>query len=219
MRKTRRPTNPTSATMLPCSPIDVLCVRAVFGSRGRYPGTAELQIINRGHHSEIDVFPGDPLNNKLATNVVDLCPVGALCSKDFLYKHRVWNLKTKESVCADCSTGCSIWLDGNKNIVYRLRPRYNPQAQGHFMCDDGRLGYHYVNSLERFLRPMARREDKLTPLAWSEVVLAIRRAFQSAAEKDAAGVVGVLSPFLTCEEAYLAGQVPQGIVRSGAARA
>src|SRR5205085_1758243 len=82
------------------------------------------------------------LNHKLATNVVDLCPVGALCSKDFLYKHRVWNLRTQNSVCADCSTGCSIYLDGNKDIVYRLRPRYNPQAQGHFMCDDGRLGYH-----------------------------------------------------------------------------
>ena len=86
-------------------------------------GQAELQVAHRGHHAEIDIFPGEPLNNKLASNVVDLCPVGALCSKDFLYKHRVWNLKTKESVCADCSTGCSIYLDGNKNIVYRLRLR------------------------------------------------------------------------------------------------
>ena len=99
--------------------------------------------------------PASRSNNKLASNVVDLCPVGALCSKDFLYKHRVWNLKTQNSVCADCSTGCSINLDGNKNIVYRLRPRVNPQAQGHFMCDEGRLGYHYVNSNERILRPHA----------------------------------------------------------------
>ena len=48
---------------------------------------------NRGHHSEIDIFPGDPVNNKLAGNVVDLCPVGALANKDFLYKQRVWFLK------------------------------------------------------------------------------------------------------------------------------
>jgi NADH-quinone oxidoreductase subunit G len=188
----------------------IMCSRCVRFTR-EISGTAELQIINRGHHSEIDVFPGEPLNNKLATNVVDLCPVGALCSKDFLYKQRVWNLKTRESVCADCSTGCSIWLDGNKSIVYRLRPRYNPQAQGHFMCDDGRLGYHYVNSIERFLRPMARRDGRLTPLSWNEVVPAIRRAFQSAAQKDAAGVVGVLSPFLTCEEAYLIAKFLKGL--------
>jgi NADH-quinone oxidoreductase subunit G len=70
-----------------------------------------LQIINRGTHSEIDIFPGEPCNNKLAGNVVDLCPVGALCSKDFLYKQRVWWLKTTDSVCPDCSTGCSIHID------------------------------------------------------------------------------------------------------------
>jgi NADH-quinone oxidoreductase subunit G len=188
----------------------IMCSRCVRFTR-EISGTAELQIINRGHHSEIDVFPGEPLNNKLATNVVDLCPVGALCSKDFLYKHRVWNLKTKPSVCPDCSTGCSIWLDGNKNIVYRLRPRVNPQAQGHFICDDGRLGYHYVNSIERFLRPMARREGRLTALTWTEIVPAIRKELKGAAEKDAGVVVGVLSPFLTCEEAYLLAKFMKGL--------
>ena len=188
----------------------IMCSRCVRFTR-EISGTAELQVINRGHHSEIDIFPGEPLNNKLATNVVDLCPVGALCSKDFLYKHRVWNLKTRQSVCPDCSTGCSIWLDGNKNIVYRLRPRVNPQAQGYFMCDDGRLGYHYVNSIERFLRPMARRDGTVSPMSWTEIVPAIRKAFQSAAEKDAAGVIGVLSPFLTCEEAFLLAKFLKGL--------
>ncbi len=188
----------------------IMCSRCVRFTR-EISGTAELQVINRGHHSEIDIFPGDPLNNKLATNVVDLCPVGALCSKDFLYKQRVWSLKTRKSVCADCSTGCSIWLDGNKSIVYRLRPRYNPQAQGHFMCDDGRLGYHYVNSIERFLRPMSRRDGRLAPLSWTEIVPAIRRAFQNATQKDEAAVVGVLSPFLTCEEAFLLAKFLKGL--------
>jgi NADH-quinone oxidoreductase subunit G len=180
----------------------IMCSRCVRFTR-EIAGTAELQIINRGHHSEIDIFPGIPLDNKLASNVVDLCPVGALCSKDFLYKHRVWNLKTRNSVCADCSTGCSIELDGNKSIVYRLRPRYNPQAQGHFMCDEGRLGYHYVNSVERYLRPLTRREGKLTPAPWNDIVNTIRAGFRETASRDASGVVGVLSPFLTCEEAYL----------------
>jgi NADH-quinone oxidoreductase subunit G len=187
----------------------ILCSRCVRFTR-EISGEAELQVINRGDHSEIDIFPGDPLDNKLASNVVDICPVGALCSKDFLYTHRVWNLKTKDSVCADCSTGCSIHLDGNKNVVYRLRPRYNPQAQGHFMCDDGRLGYHYVNSNERFLRPMARRGGELVAVSWPEAVTEIRQAF-TVAVKDGAGVVGVLSPFLTCEEAYLLAKFLKGL--------
>ena len=190
----------------------ILCSRCVRFTR-EISGEAELQVINRGDHSEIDIFPGDPLDNKLASNVVDICPVGALCSKDFLYKQRVWNLKTQDSVCADCSTGCSINLDGNKNIVFRLRPRDNPQAQGHFMCDDGRLGYHYVNSKERFLRPGAaqRRDDRR--VSWADATAEIRQAFTAAAAKDASGVVGVLSPFLTCEEAYLLASFSRGCRR------
>lgn len=180
----------------------IMCSRCVRFTR-EVSGLAELQLIHRGNHAEIDIFPGQPINNKLASNVVDLCPVGALCSKDFLYKHRVWNLKTKDSVCPDCSTGCSVHLDGDKSILYRLRPRDNPKAQGHFMCDDGRLGYHYVNSVERFLRPMARRDGKLVPQPWEQIIPAIRNAFKAAAAKDPGSVVGVLSPFLTIEEAYL----------------
>jgi NADH-quinone oxidoreductase subunit G len=188
----------------------IMCSRCVRFTR-EISGTAELQVTNRGDHSEIDIFPGEPLNNKLATNVVDLCPVGALCSKDFLYKHRVWNLKTQKSVCADCSTGCSIFLDGNKNIVYRLRPRENHKAQGYFMCDEGRLGYHYVNSIERFLRPMVRQAGKLAPKAWAEVVSEIRHSFRDAALDRPAAVVAVLSSFLTCEEAFLAAKFFKGL--------
>ena len=137
----------------------IMCTRCVRFTR-EISGTAELQVIGRGHHEEIDIFPGQPLDNKLAGNVVDLCPVGALGSKDFLYKQRVWYLKTADGVCPDCSTGCSIHVDTNKDIVYRLRRAENPQAQGHFMCDEGRYGYHYVNSGERFIRPplKARRQ-------------------------------------------------------------
>lgn len=188
----------------------IMCSRCVRFTR-EIAGTAELHVTHRGNHSEIDIFPGEPINNKLATNVVDLCPVGALASKDFLYKQRVWNLKTRDSVCPDCSTGCSIHLDANKSIVYRLRPRPNPKAQGHFMCDEGRLGYHYINSLHRFLRPMERCDGKPVPAPWSAILGGIRSAFRAAAARDGAGVVGVLSPFLTCEEAYLLAKFIKGV--------
>ncbi len=188
----------------------ILCTRCVRFTR-EVSGEAELMVVNRGDREEIDTFPGLPLDNKLATNVVDLCPVGALCSKDFLYTQRVWFLKEQKSVCADCSTGCSITLDTNKSIVYRLRPRFNPQAQGHFMCDDGRLGYHYVNSDRRLKQPHARRDGTLQPAGWPEVLTAIRREFAEAARRDGSAVVGVLSPFLTCEEAYLLARFLKGL--------
>jgi NADH-quinone oxidoreductase subunit G len=188
----------------------IMCSRCVRFTR-EVTGTAELQIVNRGDHSEIDVFPGEPLNNPLAGNVVDLCPVGALCSKDFLYKQRVWFLKTQMSVCADCSTGCSIFVDSNKNILYRLRPRENPQAQGHFMCDAGRYGFHYVNSDQRLKRANARSTSNGTPslLGYDQVLPAVRGALQDAAQRG--NLAAVLSPFLTCEEAFLLAKYIKGL--------
>jgi NADH-quinone oxidoreductase subunit G len=188
----------------------IMCSRCVRFTR-EISGTAELQVINRGEHAEIDVFPGEPCNNKLAGNVVDLCPVGALCDKDFLYKQRVWYLKQQKSVCADCSTGCSVVVDSNKDIAYRLRPRFNPEAQGWFMCDEGRFGFHYINANERFLRPMLRRDGSLVPSSWATVLSEIRQAFKDAAIREGFAVAGMLSPFLTCEEAYLLARYLKGL--------
>jgi NADH-quinone oxidoreductase subunit G len=187
----------------------ILCSRCVRFTR-EISGTAELQVIDRGHHSEIDIFPGEPCNNKLAGNVVDICPVGALCSKDFLYKQRVWYLKHTKSVCPDCSTGCSIHLDTNKSIVYRLRPRENPKAQGYFMCDLGRFGYHYINSDQRITRPTVRRENG-EALSWEQIVASLRKDLAQAVASDPALVAGMISPFLTCEEAYLLAKYLKGL--------
>ncbi len=129
----------------------VMCTRCVRFTR-EISGTAELHVSNRGSSEEIEVAPGKPCNNKLAGNVVDLCPVGALCSKDFLYKKRVWWLTSHDSVCVNCSTGCSITVDESEDKVYRIR-RVNPKAQGSFMCDEGRFGWKYVHSEKRLTAP------------------------------------------------------------------
>jgi NADH-quinone oxidoreductase subunit G len=187
----------------------IMCSRCVRFTR-EISGRAELEVINRGHHEEIDIFPGEPLNNKLAGNVVDLCPVGALGSKDFLYKQRVWFLKSTNSVCPDCSTGCSIFVDHNKDVVYRLRPRENQKAQGWFMCDEGRFDYPYINSRQRILHPL-RRDGNTTDNRWETVLPALRKELSEAAAQDPAAVAVVLSPFLTCEEAFLLAQLGKGL--------
>ncbi|HLQ46847.1 MAG TPA: molybdopterin-dependent oxidoreductase, partial [Planctomycetaceae bacterium] len=166
-------------------------------------GTGELQVINRADREEIDIFPGIPCDNKLAGNVVDLCPVGALCSKDFLYKQRVWWLKSADSVCPDCSTGCSIKVDQNEERVYRLKPRSNPQAQGDFMCDDGRFGWKYIHSDQRLKCPEMSQGDRRVAVDWDTALTATRNALKEAATKNPKAVAAVLSPWMTVEEAYL----------------
>ncbi|HMP60758.1 MAG TPA: 2Fe-2S iron-sulfur cluster-binding protein, partial [Gemmatales bacterium] len=188
----------------------VMCTRCVRFTR-EISGTAELQVINRGDHAEIDIFPGAPCDNKLAGNVVDICPVGALCSKDFLYQQRVWFLQEAQSVCPGCATGCSIDVSQNKNIVYRLTPRYNPRAQGHFMCDEGRFGYKYINSKDRLTTPLARQEGGHVPVSWDALLPTLRRELAAATKEPEAPFAVVLSPWLTVEEAYLAAQYFKGL--------
>ncbi|MGD9637368.1 MAG: molybdopterin-dependent oxidoreductase [Pirellulales bacterium] len=178
----------------------IMCSRCVRFTR-EISGTAELQVVGRGTHEEIDIFPGRPCNNKLAGNVVDICPVGALCSKDFLYKQRVWWLKSANSVCPGCSTGCSIHVDQNEDHVYRLRPRPNPQAQGHFMCDEGRFGWKYLHAEERLTVPeLKRRDGSLVSRDWDAVLAATRTGLEAARTR---GIAAILSPWMTLEEAHL----------------
>ena len=180
----------------------IMCTRCVRFTR-EFSGTGELMVTQRGTHEEIDIFPGEPCNNKLAGNVVDLCPVGALCSKDFLYKQRVWWLKSVNSVCPNCSTGCSVHVDQNEDRVYRLTPRVNPQAQGHFMCDDGRFGWKYLHSDQRLTFPEHREGSRIISRGWDDILPALREALKkrAAAQPKKFGVV--LSPWMTVEEAYL----------------
>jgi NADH-quinone oxidoreductase subunit G len=175
----------------------VMCSRCVRFTR-EISGTAELYVSDRGSHEEIDVFPGRPLDNKLSGNVVDLCPVGALGDKDFLYQQRVWFLKKHAGVCAGCSTGCSIDVEENLDTVYRLKPRENPHVNQWWMCDEGRYGFHHVHSDRRLTNVERRDGNDLVLLEWSQALREIDDRFRQAGR-----VAAVLSPNLTVEEAYL----------------
>lgn len=181
----------------------VMCSRCVRFTR-EISGTGELAVVQRGSRSEIDVFPGYDCNNKLSGNVVDICPVGALCSKDFLYQQRVWYMDSQNSVCTRCSTGCSILIDQNKDRIYRLRPRYNPNANEWWMCDIGRYGFGHVHRENRLAGVQRRENGALRDTDWTAAIEGVRQGFSEAAGRFGGGTVaGVLSPFLTCEEAYL----------------
>ncbi|MEZ6117415.1 MAG: 2Fe-2S iron-sulfur cluster-binding protein [Pirellulaceae bacterium] len=175
----------------------VMCTRCVRFTR-EITGTAELMVINRGSHEEIDVFPGYPLDNKMSGNVVDLCPVGALGDKDFLYSQRVWFMKSHDGVCAGCSTGCSIKIEENQDRIYRLKPRENRHVNQWWMCDEGRYGFKYVHNAERQIQPTVSTADGATPVEWPEAQSHLQNLL-----KNSPKLAVVVSPFLTVEEAFM----------------
>lgn len=175
----------------------VMCTRCVRFCR-EATGTSELMVTNRGSHEEIDVFPGFPLENKLSGNVVDLCPVGALGDKDFLYQQRVWFMKSHNGVCPNCSTGCSIKIEENNDHVYRLKPRENPHVNQWWMCDLGRYGWKHVHSPDRWTAVEKQTDHGARTVEWSDAVEQLDSLLRTSQRLAAA-----ISPWLTVEEAWL----------------
>jgi NADH-quinone oxidoreductase subunit G len=131
----------------------ILCSRCVRFT-DEVSKTNELGIFNRGDRAEISTFDGKPLNNKYSLNTVDICPVGALTSKDFRFRQRAWYLKNHETICTGCSTGCSTKVSYNNEGLFRVKPVYNEKVNGHWMCDLGRDVYKFVNEPARLKQAM-----------------------------------------------------------------
>jgi NADH-quinone oxidoreductase subunit G len=189
----------------------IMCTRCVRFTR-EVSGTSELFVEGRGHREEIAIFPGRPVNNKLAGNVVDLCPVGALLDKDFLFKQRVWLLKEVPSISPVDSGGENIWLHQNEGVVYRVKPRYNPDVNTWWISDDTRYSYRAVHSTKRLKvakRPQhGTQSDTTVSGATDAAVTALK---QIVTEHGQGSLYAVLSPMMACEEAYLLGQVIRSI--------
>ena len=181
----------------------VMCSRCVRFTR-EISGGGELMVIDRGSHAEIDVFPGFPLDDKMSGNTNDICPVGALCSTDFLYQQRVWFMEAHDSVCTRCSSGCSVQLHVQQNHLYRIQPRYNPNVNDWWMCDIGRYENNFVHTPERLSSIKRRSGEQFADLLWPEGLKAVHDALAGLVAKSGASRMAfVLTPFLTCEEAYL----------------
>ncbi len=171
-------------------------------------GTGELGYFNRGVYNEIDVFPGERMDNRLSGNTVDICPVGALLDKSFLFKQRVWFLKSVDTICPGCSAGCNIRADYNNERIYRLVPRQNPDVNEYWMCDDGRHGWGYVHGEDRLLFPMTGRGEEQELSLWEVALEAARAGFERIrTEYGDSAVAGIASACLTNEEHYLFGSL------------
>jgi len=129
-----------------------------------------LNVSERGDRALIGKFEGKDLTHPWAANVIDLCPVGALLSKDFLNKARAWELDRSASVCPNCTQGCNIMIEVRDNAVARLKPRPNDEVNQYFICDYGRLNYRWMNRQDRIESPMVRANGVLAAAEWEPAI-------------------------------------------------
>jgi len=190
----------------------ILCSRCVRFT-DEITKTGEFGIFNRGDHAELGLYPGNELNNRYSANVVDICPVGALTERNFRFKARVWYLSSAPTVCNGCSQGCNMDLhyvldrphlnDGAR--VVRVKPRYNPDVNQWWLCDEGRYGFGWMDHarLDKVRGPFTDTANAASP-TWEQALTAISTALARLTKEQAGARIGVIaSAQLTIEELFL----------------
>jgi NADH-quinone oxidoreductase subunit G len=192
----------------------ILCTRCVRFME-HAAGERVLNVSERGDRAFIGIHPDRDLDHPWAGNVVDLCPVGSLLSKDFLHKARAWELDHTPSVCTGCSQGCNVNLDTRAHIVVRVRPRPNQDVNRYFLCDHGRGTYRGLNRGDRLEAPLVLEGGALTAVGWDH---AMARAAQVV--KGSAGQAVILASASVSNEAlHLAKRVLQSLRLTAVVRA
>ncbi len=160
-----------------------------------------LTFTERGTHVVLATFPGTQLDNPYSMNVIELCPVGALTSRDFRFRSRVWEMSATESVCVGCERGCntSVWVRNNE--ILRLTPRQNDEVNSSWMCDEGRLStFKQVNSDRRLHGPLVRKDGAHVEVGWDEAISRVVSELRTYKKHE---IAGIASPFATNEDNYV----------------
>ncbi|PYK60941.1 MAG: NADH-quinone oxidoreductase subunit L [Verrucomicrobia bacterium] len=178
----------------------ILCSRCVRFTKD-IVGDDALGFVNRGSYSTLTHFPGKPFDNNYTLNTVDICPVGALTSKDFRFQMRVWFLKQSKSICTSCGTGCNIVIGSREEKIYRYEPRQNDAVNSCWMCDAGRLNYKWVGREDRLVKCGVRNPERgMKDASW---VAALNEIADRLKKAPAGSVAIVASARQTNEELWL----------------
>lgn len=159
-----------------------------------------LGFTDRGSHTTLTVHPGKRLENNYSLNTVDICPVGALTSNDFRFQQRVWFLKETNTICTHCGRGCNMTVGSRQDEIFRQTPRENNEVNSTWMCDRGRLDFHFVNSDYRLTQPMMKVNGRHEAVSWKR---AIERVAEGLKSVPAEQVAVIASARMTNEELYL----------------
>ena len=188
----------------------ILCTRCVRFMR-EIDGDAQIAVVDRGNGSQIATFEERGVRSLLSGNLMDICPVGAITTRDYRFKSRPWdNLEAVDTICTLCAKGCNVvawlkakpeWAKGARLI--RMTPRFNAAVNGYWMCDIGRFEYHWVESDQRLRRPLVRHGADLQPAAWHDVLTKLREKVLAGGTQALAALRFLISAHASLEEMYL----------------
>ncbi|MBI4478115.1 MAG: (2Fe-2S)-binding protein [Acidobacteria bacterium] len=200
----------------------ILCTRCVRFMRD-VDGDAQINIVDRAYGSEIATFQEEGVHSLLSGNLMDVCPVGAILTRDYRFKSRPWdNPQATDTICTFCSRGCNttVWIKAKPEWakgpqLARITPRLNPEVNGYWMCDIGRFEDHWIEGEDRVRVPMRRAQDgSLQPADWPDVMASVRDNLQAAGGETTAPTF-LVSAHASLEELFLLKKLQAGLARGG----
>ena len=201
----------------------ILCTRCVRFMR-EVDGDAQIGIVDRGNGSEIATFNEQGVHSLISGNLMDVCPVGAITTRQYRFRSRPWdNPHAVDTVCTLCSKGCNTtawikakpeWAKGSRLI--RVTPRYNPDVNDFWMCDIGRFQYTWVEGDDRLRKPtVAGKDGAAQVVSWKDALIRVRDVVDAAGRRDPASVRFLTSAHASHEELFLLKQLAEGMKGDG----
>jgi NADH-quinone oxidoreductase subunit G len=189
----------------------IMCTRCVR-FMDEIDGDAQIGVANRGYGSEIATFRDQGVHSLISGNLMDVCPVGAITTKQYRFKSRPWdNANVADTICTMCSKGCNTnawlkakpeWAKGARLI--RFTPRHNPAVNDYWMCDIGRFDYQWIESEDRIHRPLVRDEKGvLQPVSWRDAMAKVADRLSAAGTSGTGEVRFLVSAHASHEELFL----------------
>lgn len=194
----------------------IMCTRCVRFMR-EVDGDAQIGVIDRGYGTEIATFEEQGVHSVLSGNLMDVCPVGAITTRDYRFKSRPWdNPGAVDTICTSCAKGCNTtawirakpeWAKGAQ--LARITPRYRADINGYFMCDVGRFNFRWVEGEQRLTSPVARGSNGQTAAqGWAAVLPALKEAL----DRERVGLRFLTSAHASHEELYILARLGQHLL-------
>jgi NADH-quinone oxidoreductase subunit G len=202
----------------------ILCTRCVRFMRD-VDGDAQIGIADRGYGSQVSTFEDRGVHSVLSGNLMDVCPVGAITTRDYRFKSRPWdNPLAVDTICTSCAKGCNttVWLKAKPewakgSHLIRVTPRFNPDVNGYWMCDIGRFGYHWVEGSQRLTTPLVRTAaGTLAASTWPGALARMRETLRPLAQSQASAFRLLVSAHASLEELFLVRELARAIQGPGA---
>ena len=169
-----------------------------------------LGFYERGRQMQIETLSTPGFASKFSGNTTDICPVGALTTKDFRFRARPWEMTNVPSICTHCAVGCNLSLGTRRSAkgggdweILRVMPRQNEAVNEIWICDKGRFGHHYARSTERLQKPLIKKNGQLVEATWAEAISLVADRFRAANGK----VAGFIGDRVSNEDAWLLGRL------------